>query len=181
MLIFIDLDGTLFDTYSLNPQNNGEWIYAYASAPLMKGANETISELNNNGDYCIAITQRGVNLGKIVYDISKNAILSRIKPKSNIKGLIWKVDNKTKFIVENHEKINHTIGKHYPFNQIVLIDDDIDTVAQAAQAGFLGILFGAKSTDTTSKLPPNLKIAEDWNEVKTIINTYKCVNRENQI
>lgn len=180
MLIFIDLDGTLFDTYSLNPTNVGEWITAYQEAPLMEGANKTLAQLDIDGHFCMAITKRGEMLGQIEYDLSKRAILTKMNPPTSIKGLLWKIDNKTQFILNNLDTINKRIGTSYSPEQVVLIDNDESEIARAAAAGFFSILFGSKIEANKTELPKNLRIAKNWAAVRDILKRQKSQTSQDE-
>jgi len=168
MIVFTDLDGTLFDSYRIKKCCMADWLKVYTEAPIMPGAPEAIAKLNDMGCNCMAITARGQVFSPIEHAMTKSALKKYFK-RGHIKGLIWHVRNKCESIMSEHDDIAQDLRDNSTIEDAILIDDDLKQVSAAAYGGIFTILFGRDDEELRKEYPSTLRVAMNWPEAVKII------------
>ena len=186
MLIFTDLDGTLFDTDINSSKNILMWIEEFSNAKPKKNAKKIIEDLHNDGHLIIALTSRGVDLGEIGNDIHKITCASVKKNfASNISGIQSSVRYKYHAIVNILNRF-HFMENYKLESDVILIDDDIEQITLGVLGGIKSILFNPPKDfnkdfllefadeieDVDKKIENNLKMAKNWDEVYKAIDDW---------
>ena len=189
MLIFTDLDGTLFDTDVSKPKYIDEWIEEFSNARPKDNAREIIEGLHNDGHKIIALSSRGLECEEFSDELHKISSASIIKNfKKTIMGLLSSVEHKYNAIVnilENPEiaKKLEVYNSNTPYilqKDVVLVDDNEGEIAIGMMGGVKSILFNPpEDFDKNeilqyfdSKTESRLRIAKDWNEVGELIRNW---------
>ena len=187
MLIFTDLDGTLFDTDVSKQKYIVEWMEEFSNARLKENARETIERLYADGHQIMALTSRGVDCAEYSDELQKiscASILKNFESSKAIMGLQSSVRYKYSAIVgilkKYHFKQNYELKK-----DVVLVDDDIEQIGISVLGGVKSILFNPPSdfdkniflklanaegiANADKIVEKNLRVAKNWQDVGKII------------
>lgn len=176
MNIFIDIDNTLYQNRSVsNRILNGEFLLEEATAPLFDGAKETMVHLSTLGHKCFAVTQRGLISEEellITYRRLREAELfaAASNHTSPILAVVGHVKNKYAAI---NKVYNEYLKTDLDNSQTILIDDDLQQVAECAASGIRTIWFAPQTNETPEEKnfynDHGISIAHSWKEIKDLI------------
>jgi len=174
MIIFIDLDGTLYDT---DAALNGSTVYhilmAELRAPLFDNAKEVIKEFKEQDHIVMALTKRGliddeeVKITKQRFQI--DGFIDYDEQRFDIYGMI-------SHEISKYSSIEDFYNNHPEFDkeEAILIDDNVKDVVEAASHGVHSVLFAPdlEEIDKESKKllnKYNVSIIKSWLEFKEIV------------
>lgn len=183
MNIFIDLDGTLYDTKDVQKGNTlAHILIAEAKAPLFENSKSTIEGFCRKKANCFVVTSRGM-LDDEEVQITKQRLkndgfLNRDIDQSLFKGAVFYSERKIDAIRLIYEKLfNSEIGK----DNTIFIDNDIAQIEDVAFCGVKTILFAKdiagfkeETKNTLDELKVN--IAYSWQDIEKIANN--IINRQ---
>lgn len=176
MNIFIDLDGTLYDTKGVQKGNTlAHILIAEAKAPLFENSKSTIEGFCRKKANCFVVTSRGM-LDDEEVQITKQRLkndgfLNRDIDQSLFKGAVFYSERKIDAIRLLYEKFfNSEIDK----DNTIFIDNDIAQIEDVAIYGVKTILFakdiGYIDEETKSILGNiNVNTAHSWKEIEEIV------------
>lgn len=178
MNIFIDLDGTLYDTESVQKGKTlAHLLLAELNAPLFDNAKTAIEDFCKEGASCFIVTGRGCMDDEEVQitkrRLREDGFLIPVNiPQPLLTGAAFYARSKYKAISDIYRKFyDSDVDK----SNTLLIDNDISQIIEAALGGIKTILFakdcgyiGKETQELLDKL--NVNIAYSWQGVQEIVN-----------
>lgn len=182
MLIFVDLDDTLYQTNVETCGTVAEILIAELLAPMFDHAKETLEKFHKDGYECWVVTARGLisdeEIDNTKIRLRQDGLTHKGKD-SVFYGMVNPCRSKYSGIKNVYNNAYH---KEVDTSDCVLIDNDPEAIFEAAENGVPVILFNPddiefdeETTRRMGNLP--IKTAHSWQEIEKIVDEKDRANR----